>query len=442
LLAASQIPLDERLPSLTQVADEDAMRTRFAPYAHAGWTLRRCRIKEARYYPSQNCLLAYHLKFDHESGETATVMLHARAFGEGAVPEAFRADTMLATSAATLPRWFADLGLAIWTFPDDPAVHGLGTVWRRGGALLDDPGVMQHRPWNGERPGLETLLVSYVASKRCILRYDRLDHALPESFYGKVYAQEDARVLYAQMQSLWDWARQHAPELRLAQPLGCDPRHNVLWQASPGGEPLLEVLDGCDVPALLRRVAAAMAALHRCPLQPERRWRLDEETAKLRRAHAALSRFHPELRPRIESVVGGLLAVAPAEAERLVPVHGDFHCNQVLVHDERVAVIDFDLFGMGDPLLDVGRFLSRFRAHMHGKLGEEEVLQAQRAFVSAYEILVPWRVDRQRLGWILAALLVNRQALKSVKKLSAGGSEPVATLLATAARMASGSGAE
>ena len=38
----------------------------------------------------------------------------------------------------------------------------------------------------------------------------------------------------------------------------------------------------------------------------------------------------------------------------------------------------------------------------------------------------------------MATLLVNRQALKSVKKLSAGGPEPVAALLAGAAAIARG----
>jgi aminoglycoside phosphotransferase len=438
VLAASRIPLDPQVPQLAQLVDEAAMQRVFAPFAAAGWMLRRCRIKEVRYYPAFTCLLTYHLKFSDPQGESTTLLLHGRAFGATPVPECFRDGPALATPAATVPRCFDDLGLALWTFPDDPGVPGLGRVWRSGGALFDQPGVLVHRPWLGERPRFETLLVSYVASKRCILRYESMDHARPESFYGKVYGQDDARVLFAQMQALWDWSQSHAPELRLAQPLGCDPATNALWQSSPGGEPLLEVLAERDAAALLRRVAAAMAALHRCPLRPERRWRIEDEVAKLRRAQAALSRFHPERAAQVDRLLGDLLDCAPGEPEHLVPVHGDFHCNQVLVHEDRVAVIDFDLFGMGDPLLDVARFLSRFRAHVSDKLGEADTLQAQRAFLSAYEILVPWRVDRRRLGWILAALLVNRQALKSVKKLSAGGSEPVATLLETAARMAGG----
>jgi aminoglycoside phosphotransferase (APT) family kinase protein len=146
------------------------------------------------------------------------------------------------------------------------------------------------------------------------------------------------------------------------------------------------------------------------------------------------------LQPRIDAVLERLQATAPGEAPRLVPVHGDFHCNQVLVDADRVAVIDFDLFGMGDPLHDLARFLSRFRVYAHGKLSAALISQGQASFLSTYEILVPWRVDRRRLGWLMAALLVNRQVLKAVKRLSGGGSQPVERLLEEAAVLASGRG--
>ena len=438
MLAASNIPTDEALPQLATIANEAAMGGHFATHLDPGWELSRCRIREARYYPGAACLLAYHLTLASPSGEETVITLFGRAFGAETVPEAFRARPPLATAAGRLPSFLPQLGLALWIFPDDPGILGLASVWRRGGAHFDTPGVLVDPPWQGRRPGLETAIQSYVPAKRCILRYDRLDHANPEPFFGKVYANEDARALYAQMQELWRHSRGAAPELVLARPLGCDPRSNAVWQSSPGGDPLLEVLGSIDLPAVMRRVAAALAALHRADLHPARVWSVADETAKLERARVALGRFYPALRRQIDGVLGGLIASTPGEAARLVPVHGDFHCNQILVQDDRVAVIDFDLFGCGDPLHDVGRFLSRFRAYTHGKLDEAAVERAEANFLGTYEILVPWRVDRRRLEWLMAVLLVNRQALKPVKKLSAGGPEPVATMLAEAQRIAMG----
>lgn len=437
MLAASDIPLDERLPQLAVVASEAAMEAHFGALLAPGWTMRRCRIKEARYYPGATCLLTYHLKLAPASGEPAVLTLYGRAFGDEQVPEPFRSRPPLATPAGALPSWMPDLGLALWTFPDDPGMIGLAEVWRSNGKLFDREGALEHAPWNGPRPGLECVALSYVPAKRCILRYDRLDHARPEPFYGKVYgAHEDVRVLYRQMQDLWRYSEQDAPELVLARPLGCAPALNAAWQSSPGGESLLDTLDAIDLPAVLRRTAAALAALHRSALRPARTWRVGEEAAKLERARWALGRFYPALAPQVDAILGHLLARVPSECDRPVPVHGDFHCNQVLVQQERVAVIDFDLFGMGDPLHDVARFLSRFRAYAHNKLSRAQLDAAEQAFLGTYEILVPWKVERRRLAWLMATLLVNRQALKAVKKLSAGGPEPVAEMLETAAGLA------
>jgi len=438
MLAAWRIPADECLPQLADVASEEAMSALFAAHLAPGWSLRSCRIKDARYYPGYTCLLAYNLKCTSPAGEEAAVTLYGRAFGTEPVPEAFRARRELATAVGPLPSFLPPLALGLWTFPDDPGMQGLGEVWRAGGGLFERPDLLHPAPWGTLRPDIDTTLVSYVPSKRCILRYDTQDEVTPTTFFGKVYAAEDAAALYGTMQELWSYARLEAPELRLGRPLGHDARLNAVWQASPGGEPLLEVLEEADLPAVFRRTAAALAALHRGDMRPARRWCLREETDKLWRSRAALLRFYPMLEHDIEAVLGRLIATSPPEAENLVPVHGDFHCNQVLVGDGHVAIIDFDLFGCGDPLHDVGRFLSRFRAYARGRLSDLDAASAEQSFLSTYEILVPWSVDRRRLAWMMATLLVNRQALKPVKKLSGGGPEPAAELLAAAAAIVEG----
>ncbi|MFQ5600650.1 MAG: phosphotransferase family protein, partial [Candidatus Krumholzibacteriia bacterium] len=328
--------------------------------------------------------------------------------------------------------------LALWQFPDDPGVLGIGDVWRRGGALFDHPGLLDVTPWSGRRPPVETALVRYVPSKRVVLRYEFQDGDRSTCFYGKVYGEADAGSLYAETCELWEWSRSHAPEVHLAQPLGCDTRLNAVWQASPGGEPLLALLGTIDLPRATRRVAAALAALHRGEVRASRTAHIDEEARKLERARAALLRFYPMLEREITATLDRLIGSAPPEPEEPRPIHGDFHCNQVLLHNDRVSIIDFDLRAMGDPLLDVARFLSRFRAYTQGEMLEADAVRSQKLFLSTYEILVPWDVDRGRLAWLMAALLINRQILKSVKKLSTGGPEPVAALLAAADGIAQG----
>ena len=438
MLAAFRIPADAELPQLAAIVDEDAMAARFRAGLAPGWTLKRCRVHDVRYYPGATCLLLYTLKLDGSAGERASVALAARAFGSEPAAAEFQSRQPLATAAGFLPAWMPDLALALWQFPDDPAMPGLASVWRSGGALFDATVQLQRTPWHGPRPSLELAAVSYVPAKRCILRYERVDHGRPEPFYGKVYAVDDAALVHSRNLALWDYAARSAPELGLAPPLGYDARINAAWQAAPEGVSLLDALDDQDVPALFRRVAAALAAVHRSAVPSVRRWRVWDESSKLERARVALLRFHPELQAEVEATIAPLMAACPADIAQPVAVHGDFHCNQVLVDDERISILDFDLFGHGDPLHDVARFLSRFETFAQGLFAPADLRAAQEAFVSAYAILVPWNVDRRRLAWWKAALLVNRQVLKSVKKLSDTGSEPVSALLGAARAAAEG----
>jgi hypothetical protein len=88
---------------------------------------------------------------------------------------------------------------------------------------------------------------------------------------------------------------------------------------------------------------------------------------------------------------------------------------------------------MGDPLHDVARFLSRFKAYAHGKIDATVSARAQDTFLSTYEILVPWPVERRGslAGWRRCSSTARRS--KSMKKLSTGGPEPVAAMLSAAA---------
>jgi hypothetical protein len=432
MLAPSKIPLDDRLPQLGEVASEAIMFALFATHLDPGWTLKRVRIKEARYHPGMACLLTYRLRCRHEDGRDERLVLHARAFAPGTAPDAFAHRPPLATRVGRLPSYLPQANLALWTFPDDPGILGMAHVVRCGSALFEQCGALDVSPWSGPRPEMQVDVVRYVPSKRCVLRYDSRSADEPV-FFGKVYGEHvNAGRLYDQMCALYDWTQQSAPELLVSRPLGCDRRLNAIWQASPGGETFPELLPGLDLLQTMRRIAAAVAALHRGPVQPQHTQPVADEWRKLQRARDALLRFYPDLAREIHDTLDTLLALQPDEPLELHPIHGDLHCSQILLRDRHVAIIDFDLYAFGDPLLDVARLLSRFRALVRGKMDESDALAAQEGFLGTYEILVPWKMDRARLGALMAALMINRQALKPIKKLADGSEEHVLAMLAAA----------
>jgi aminoglycoside phosphotransferase (APT) family kinase protein len=182
----------------------------------------------------------------------------------------------------------------------------------------------------------------------------------------------------------------------------------------------------------MRRIAAAIAALHRGPVQPQRTQPVGEEWDRLQRSRQALLRFYPALAREIHETLDTLLAVQPNEPTERHPIHGDLHSGHILLRDRHVAIIDFDHYAWGDPLLDVARFLSHFRALARGEMDESEAAAAQESFLGTYEILVPWKMDRMRLGALMAALMINHQALKPVMALAADSEEHVLAFLSAA----------
>jgi Ser/Thr protein kinase RdoA (MazF antagonist) len=67
-------------------------------------------------------------------------------------------------------------------------------------------------------------------------------------------------------------------------------------------------------------------------------------------------------KPRWERRIGRVLEACDrlsARTPELEPrgIHRDFYADQVIVGEDRIHLIDFDLYCKGDPALDIGNFL-------------------------------------------------------------------------------------
>ena len=77
-------------------------------------------------------------------------------------------------------------------------------------------------------------------------------------------------------------------------------------------------------------------------------------------------------------------------------VHGDFSPKNVLVHDDRLILLDHEVIHWGDPAFDVGFALTHLlsKAH-HLPAHRERFTRAARRFWSAYEAAVPSTTEDQ-----------------------------------------------
>lgn len=328
----------------------------------------------------------------------------AKAYRDGAAASAAPA----ARAAATAVPDFGDalshlpvLDLLVWAWPNDPALpqlpdlvqparvkahlpegvtspsssalagqgsdQGSGVGPRRVPAMA--PGSWAHRPSGhpdaGAGPVLHVERLRYRPEQRATLRYTLGEHGAGprRTVVAKTFADDRAAVLDARFRHFWHAARHDPWAPAVAEPLGVDAATRTLWQAEARGQPLVQAWRRGDGAAGLAAVGRALARLHATDpsvLQlPDAATRgLSHWLAELPLRHKKIARAAPELAGRAAAVVDALArAAARLPARARMPMHGDFHPEQVWLDGPRAVFFDFDEFTLGDPMEDLAQFI-------------------------------------------------------------------------------------
>lgn len=138
-------------------------------------------------------------------------------------------------------------------------------------------------------------------------------------------------------------------------------------------EPLFDLddagVDRSTMAGRLRSAAAAMAALHR--LAPDALGLREEPVVapgeEIERWCRLLSTVDPALVPRWQEAADRLRSLLPPAVPPAI-VHGDFRLGNLLAVDERItAVIDWEIWSLGDPRVDAGWFLLNADPDTYGR---------------------------------------------------------------------------
>ncbi len=230
--------------------------------------------------------------------------------------------------------------------------------------------------------------------------------------YAKTDAEQRGAVTHAVMSALRRSPAAAKGLLSTPQPLLWQAELALHWQAELPGRVLLDV-EPVLRPDTSARVGAMLAALHATPVPAARRCGFDA------------------LRERIAAVVQTLTLVSGDElgpldalATRLtaglshlrglpnLTLHGDLHPRNLLVHEDRLGLIDLDSVRHGPALLELGDWVADalYRALLAGTPAAT-VLPACRAFVVAYAQASGWHPAEPALAWSVAHSLVHAARL-------------------------------
>jgi hypothetical protein len=228
----------------------------------------------------------------------------------------------------------------------------------------------------------------YKAARRCLIAYTFKSGA---EVLGKIRAKGLDKKSY-EVQSYLYQAGLSVPE-----PLGVVPALNMWLQEHSLGVSLAEVLSGSEAPALMSCIAQELYKLHQLAPVTSQRHTVHDELNILSERLQRVAVTKPAWSERIENALKGCRQLA-LNLPELPPkaVHRDFYADQVLVKDKKVYLLDFDLYTLGDPALDVGNFLGHL-TELALRLGNLDLFtELEQSFESAY-LTLNHEVTRERV---------------------------------------------
>jgi glycosyltransferase involved in cell wall biosynthesis len=222
-------------------------------------------------------------------------------------------------------------------------------------------------------------VLRYKPGRRCLIEYHLQSSGLrskPLTLLGKVSARGSRRRYEIQM-AFWKagFNDTSTDGISVPEPLGMIVQWQLWLQRKVSGSLASSLLEQNDAPMLVTRIADALAKIHVSGVETERSHTLADEIATLRQRIARVIDRHPHHQSRLERILARSVELAAVMPEsRPAGIHRDFYADQIISNGDRLYLLDFDLYAMGDPALDAGNFLGHLTEQSLRKWGHPDAL--------------------------------------------------------------------
>ena len=201
--------------------------------------------------------------------------------------------------------------------------------------------------------------------RRCAIEYDLTTQTGSEAevctAIGRIRARHDGVEDFARVDALWSGAfsESSVDGISVPEPIGAVPALHMWLQYKVTGKGVGDLVGSRVVADLPERIAEAAHKIHTQSVATRRRHTVVDEISLLGRYLGEVTRMEPRWSSRVNAVLDRCRQLAGRiETVPQTTIHGDFYHDQLIVEDGCVYVIDFDLYSLGDPALDVGNFVA------------------------------------------------------------------------------------
>jgi tRNA A-37 threonylcarbamoyl transferase component Bud32 len=208
-------------------------------------------------------------------------------------------------------------------------------------------------------------VIRYKPKRRCMIEYD-LDLSLSGggsehlTLIGKVRAHRFGKSGYRLQNALWQAGFDDRSEdgISVPEPIGHIPRLQMWLQRKVSGRVATDLLTTQEAPELLYKIAKAAHKLHQIGVAAEMSHTMSDELRILRQHVPKVALAQPAWSSRIENLLDLAEHLGNSlPSGEICGIHRDFYPDQVIVGDNRLYLIDFDLYCNGSPSLDIGNFV-------------------------------------------------------------------------------------
>ncbi|MBD2296773.1 phosphotransferase [Anabaena sphaerica FACHB-251] len=222
-------------------------------------------------------------------------------------------------------------------------------------------------------------VIRYKPGRRCLIEYELInDFGQKITLIGKVRAKGTDFHSYELQKSLWEtgFGDDSFDGISVPEPMSIIPEWQMWLQRKVEGVTFTQLLTPNNNVLLAEKIAEVAHKLHKTNISPCRSHTMNDELRILHERIPLVMQKYPQWQERLERILEECNYLGNNTPETNVcGIHRDFYPDQVIVNNQRLYLIDLDLYCQGNPALDIGNFIAHIQEYSLRVFGNARYLQ-------------------------------------------------------------------